>query len=573
MKCEIVEGLLSAYHDSALDAPLQREVADHLQTCAQCSAVLTDYERFDALLTDLPRAEPGPELHDRIFSAPEYLALLRERDREQTHDTDHPTVPAVAVNAPRRTTPPWRRALIPAAAALLLAMGGGLLAHNGFRASSSGPTSQHGLPAYGNPGSTGVPLAAGNRVVYLRNGRLWSAAETGNQPTQALTPAGEQVVAWATSPTVSSGGATLVAYVDAHGTLSVIRADGQSNQVVFRPGADGQPGPGFWSTALGAEVRATLRWSPDGQQIAYLVLTGNGQTALSIFGAGPSGTAHTATSGPVTTGVTVGNISWAPDSSHIAYTETSASGTSLWVYDQSTQGVTEVTSLLDPGAPGAQMGQVAWTGDAHRLGLTWSAVNGGGVVAISTWSTGDQVPTRLYAASTSSAVAAYSADAGQWLVGDDTRLLTISPASGTIGDAATLAAPASAILWNAQGTDAAVLSWDSLAIWTAGTPLTLVGTGVTPTVAIAWAPGGQSLAYATTSGVDIARVSDQNGAWTTAAYATAGPRVMSLAWAPDGQGLAVARANGVMVLSGSGTARLVDSAQADNGMLVWTVAG
>lgn len=573
MKCESVEGLLSAYHDSALDAPLQREVADHLHTCAHCAAVLSDYERFDTLLTDLPRVEPSPELRDRIFSAPEYLALLRDLDREQARGTDHPTVPAPAISVSRRAAPAWRRALLPAAAALLLATGGGLLAHNGFRASTNGPGYHQGMPAYGNPGNEGIPLAAGNRVVYLRGGRLWSAAESGNQAAQALTPAGEQVVAWAAAPKVAAGGATLVAYVDSHGVLSVIRADGQSNQVVFRPGADGQPGPGFWSTPLGVEARAALHWSPDGQQLSYVALTGNGQTALSVVDAGQPGTVHTISSEPITSGAIVGNITWAPDSAHVAYTQTTTSGTSLWVYDRTTQDVTEVATLINPSTPTAQVGQLAWAGDVRHLAVTWSATTTHGVSSIYTWSAADYLPSRLYATSTADTVAAYSSAADEWLVGEGTHLVTISLSSGAVSEAGMLDAPAAALTWNAQGTAAAILSGDSLSLWTPNTPPTMLAQQVDPAVVPAWAPDGHSLAYATTSGVFTAQVTIQNGSWTTSTHKAAGTGATTLAWAPDGQGLAIAQAHAVAVLAASGTTRVVDTAPADSGTLAWTVAG
>ncbi len=55
MNCEQVEELLSAYLDDAL-APEERvDVAAHLQECSQCSSILVDFRRFDALLKQLPR--------------------------------------------------------------------------------------------------------------------------------------------------------------------------------------------------------------------------------------------------------------------------------------------------------------------------------------------------------------------------------------------------------------------------------------------------------------------------------------------------------------------------------------
>src|SRR5581483_870307 len=78
MNCKWAEKHLSAYLDDALDPPLSGEVAEHVAQCAHCREILEDYRRFDLLLRQYPRVEPGPELKERLFSSPEMIALLRE---------------------------------------------------------------------------------------------------------------------------------------------------------------------------------------------------------------------------------------------------------------------------------------------------------------------------------------------------------------------------------------------------------------------------------------------------------------------------------------------------------------
>ena len=75
MNCERVEELLSAYLDNALASEEWQEVIAHLQTCTNCSAMLIEFSRNDALISHLPRVSPDPALRNRIFSSPEFLEL------------------------------------------------------------------------------------------------------------------------------------------------------------------------------------------------------------------------------------------------------------------------------------------------------------------------------------------------------------------------------------------------------------------------------------------------------------------------------------------------------------------
>jgi hypothetical protein len=75
MNCEHVKELLSAYLDNKLAPDELADVTGHLQQCAQCRPILADFRHNDALLRQLPRVGPSPELRDKIFSSPEYLEL------------------------------------------------------------------------------------------------------------------------------------------------------------------------------------------------------------------------------------------------------------------------------------------------------------------------------------------------------------------------------------------------------------------------------------------------------------------------------------------------------------------
>src|SRR5690348_17114290 len=109
MNCEQVEELLSAYLDNALAPEERLSVAIHLHHCNRCSNVLADFRRFDALLSELPRVHPAPELRERIFSSPEYLELTGTFDARATAEeeqvADNWTVPHPTAKNVRRNTP------------------------------------------------------------------------------------------------------------------------------------------------------------------------------------------------------------------------------------------------------------------------------------------------------------------------------------------------------------------------------------------------------------------------------------------------------------------------------------
>src|SRR6266705_2184361 len=104
MNCERVEELLSAYLDNALASEEWQEVIAHLQTCTNCSAMLIEFSRNDALISHLPRVSPDPALRNRIFSSPEFLELTGTFDISSEAQQDW-TVPKLPAKSPRRDTP------------------------------------------------------------------------------------------------------------------------------------------------------------------------------------------------------------------------------------------------------------------------------------------------------------------------------------------------------------------------------------------------------------------------------------------------------------------------------------
>ena len=104
MNCERVEELLSAYLDNALASEEWQEVIAHLQTCTNCSTMLIEFSRNDALISHLPRVSPDPALRNRIFSSPEFLELTGTFDISSEAQQDW-TVPKLPAKSPRRDTP------------------------------------------------------------------------------------------------------------------------------------------------------------------------------------------------------------------------------------------------------------------------------------------------------------------------------------------------------------------------------------------------------------------------------------------------------------------------------------
>lgn len=84
MICEQVKEFLSVYLDNQLALEEREAIATHLQACTECSNVLADFRRIDALLCQMLRVAPDASLHQKIFSSAEYKEIIA-LDSESPH--------------------------------------------------------------------------------------------------------------------------------------------------------------------------------------------------------------------------------------------------------------------------------------------------------------------------------------------------------------------------------------------------------------------------------------------------------------------------------------------------------
>src|SRR5438132_1431910 len=271
MNCEQVEELLSAYLDDALAPEDRREVAAHIQTRTNCSALLAEFSRNDALLSHLPRVSPDPALRERIFSSPEFLELTgtfdagTEVQKEWTaprlpaksprqNPAGRPqlvaipggrsTLPTAAVNPRARRSTQQRRSsrglavlFVSIAAVLIVAFAIASLLRLNFWLHQT-PTAASGAITPPTGSQQGGPLSAGLRVVFLSQGTLLSALADGSRQADRLTPANVTVAEnWVVSPAqAGSSAGDKLAYIDLQGSfVHVIRSDGQQDTIVQPP--------------------------------------------------------------------------------------------------------------------------------------------------------------------------------------------------------------------------------------------------------------------------------------------------------------------------------------------------
>ena len=69
MQCERTRELLDAYHDQELDLRERREVAAHLETCSNCSAIASEIRHVSQQLAVVGREPVSTELRARITAA------------------------------------------------------------------------------------------------------------------------------------------------------------------------------------------------------------------------------------------------------------------------------------------------------------------------------------------------------------------------------------------------------------------------------------------------------------------------------------------------------------------------
>ena len=418
MKCEQVKELLSAYLDDSLawgetaesTSEIQSQITTHLQDCIQCSAELADFRRFDALLAQMPRVDPGPALRERIFSSPEYFELtgtdnLTRMDKDLTLPykkigRDAPGRPKlVALPGGRRVSPNststlttqtaplvqsrtqkrhkrWGLRVMQVAivATLFLTLGVGSLIgwnlwlKNTHLVSSTSTITPPAAPAVGGP------LPAGMYFVFLRDGSLWSTPADGSTKTKRLTS--QQVTVaedWVISPPLPGRFAgDKLAYIDLqHAYIHTIRSDGQSDTVIRQPLMKAGISPALvWDTNTGAAILDSLSWSRDGSMLAFVAdPTGTGATNLYILSS-ETGTVQMV---PLPGKGSVSNPVWSPDGIRIAF-ELSHNGLmSILDYNTQNHGLLVITNNVNvQGRANDTLLSLDWSPSTDAPAITWS---------------------------------------------------------------------------------------------------------------------------------------------------------------------------------------------------------
>lgn len=535
MTCEWVEGNLSAFLDDALEPQARENVAAHLADCSTCQGLMDDYRRDERLLRALPTVHPGDRLRERIFSSPEYAALTRQMD------------------SPPRPLVSWK-ALLPAAALIALTVGAGFYAHE--RLTSTNTTHTPKSNTIGAPSNFAYPLAPGQRVVFLRNGALWSAPETpasgaatASAP-QQLTPTSAHVVAWSVAPASGAHGGHLVAWVDGNGSLHLVRADGLASTVVAHIAPAGQ--------------QVSLVWSPDGARLAFSAVDASGVTTLRIATvSGPAITSGVQLGAPIAvTGRLAIAPVWSANSQALAWV---TSGVSQGVWTTRNGTVTQVAVQADPADGQAAVTRLGWSGES----VTWATQRAGQITGVFAAIPGATSATRLTPESAPYNAAALGSNG--WLLAGQGALWRIGAGASAPTRVASLSGPVREIVWSPDGKRAAVLASSRLSLWSAETGLTLVSSSAAD-VAPAWSADGQRLAWVDGGQAVIARIQGGQSAGRVNAGAVSAPA--TLAWSADDGALAISDAQGVYLASADGQSFTLLTSQAPSASnLSWSTAG
>jgi Putative zinc-finger/WD40-like Beta Propeller Repeat len=623
MNCKWAEGHLSECLDGTLDPAVRDEVVAHVESCSNCKAILDDYRYFDGLVGSLPRYEPSPELRDRIFASPEFAEILHSLNghgatlshpsvlshpvtmTSQAPESDSPAaahdrplgplpfaadLPAPEAPAPaggggeaeparrrhRGGAPPWVRIGIglSAAAAVVVMVGSALLIKQGL--------SDHRKP--GEPSITNVggfpgqtPLPAGSRVVFERQGALWSAPEQGGAA-QRLTSSSVIVGSgWVVSPVRNGAGGDRVAYIDLKtGLMHVVRSDDQSDHTVGqRVVPADMVSAAIWSSAERQAILGGLAWSPDGTRLAYLVdADGTGHLSLAVVGADGSGAALVSPTGSSSLSL----ATWSPDGLRVAYVQTTDAGQqSVWEYNTAEKQSLQVSTSAAPGGSGtAVVRKIGWMASSAGAVVTWAS----GDTASGSYSglyafhiLVDSQPRALTPPGWSFSAADFSAAApggGSWLLGDGAALYEVPALYGGRMQLVAVPGGVGEVAWAADGSSAALVTGSGeLRVWAHGALSGTLASGVALQPALAWAPDGSALAFVGIDGhIAIVRI---GSAGPQAAASVSGlSGATALAWAPDAQTLAVSTETGVSLVGSSGAVQ-VDAHSAE-GRLVWSVA-
>jgi Tol biopolymer transport system component len=594
MNCDRAGDLLGAYLRDELMPSTRAEVQEHLDHCASCRADLD----LDRLVFELPRVEPSAALHDRIFSSPEYQEIARavslynhpgaaHSNGRSSHNGDAPVGDSISAsgvfphltvlrpsgpmaregtNGQQRSVAParrksqridWQRMAIRmavAAAVLVLVLGSALVAKNALQKQPTAAT----IPTFDPAGPVAGPLAAGNRAVYLHDGRLWSAPENGPQIRSPLTDTSVTVApGWAVAPATGPNGTHHLAYIDLKtGTLHIIQTDDRDDLTVGSVAPKGTNLTAFWQSAEGQAVLGGLVWSPDARQLAFIA-DRNG-TGAAVWVVNADGSAARSISGAASADALPSLPAWAPDGSNLAYVLTGNGGASIWDYAFDGSSAQMLEQQASPeGAANDVVGSLHWTSDTLNPTITWSVKQAAGKLVDGLWSYRlDETPhlVRLTPGGALFSAVDYSQQAGgvgSWLVGQVGVGLRSVHADGSAVNG--LAAGSVVFAqWSPDGSSAlyvlaqAGVSPGSLWTWTPllGQHQLVMNDALTP--APAWSPDGQYILYVANGQVWMAQATGNSELVSGVSAATA------LSWSPDGQRLALATAKGVTVSNPDG---------------------
>lgn len=614
MNCDRAGELLGAYLRDELVASTRAEVQAHLDTCASCRADLDTYR----LVFELPRVEPSAALQERLFSSHEFQEIARAVSLQHSSGgaliegsaPDHHTPVGDSISAngnghysqlrvlrPSGPTPvgssngnhrpatsaqgkirriDWQRMAIRmavAAAVLVLVLGSAVVAKNLLQTQQPAASSSSFDPA----GPVTGPLAAGDRLVYLHDGRLWSAPENGKQGRSPLTDTSVTVApGWAVAPAVGPNGAHHLAYIDLKtGTLHFVQTDDRNDVTVGRVAPQGTDLKTFWQSAEGKAILAGLAWASDARQIAY-VADPNG-TGAALWVVNSDGSGARPVSGKASKGAIPSLPAWSPDGSNLAYVLTSQGVSSIWdaAFDGSAPQMLEAQA-----SPQGDAGEVVrglfWTSDTLSPTITWSAGKASSVLIDGLWSYRlNQSPhlMRLSQPGATFSTVDYSMQAGNvgsWLVGEvGVGLLSVHAdgseskglAPGTIVAARWAADSPSALYIVAQAGSTTGTLWT----WTPLLGQRQIASDVALSPLPVWSPDAQQVLYMAEGQAYIALASGPS----RALYAVDGASALS--WSPDGLHVAVAGAKGIsLTAAGDGG----PGGQVDNvggvDVMIWT---
>jgi hypothetical protein len=542
MNCEQVKELLSAYLDDTLAQAERQQLAQHLHTCAGCRAILADFRRFDALLAQLPRVSPDPSLCEKIFSSPDYLELtsLSYAARNATavsvrpgkrNDPGRPRLVALPggrlSNPPPSPEPPQRnrfqrlvrkpwaqRTMLAAMAALLLitVAAGSFSGWNLWQKLANVIADAPNITPFA--GSLSHPLPSGLRLVFLRDGALWSAAPDGKTDIARLTPDSVQVATnWAVRPPLPGHPAgNFIAYIDRQqGYVHIIRSNGQDDKTLPQPLL--KQSHIAWNSEAGTAILSSLRWSEDGNMLAFAAdPTGSGQTDLYLYSLQTEQIQHVT---PPLKGV-ISQPVWSPDGVRIAFKLSHDGKTGLLDYNTHSRYTLSLVSAVNTADnPHDSILSLDWSPTATTPTVTWSVGVAGHVHSVWSQRVGiGHKATALELASGEYTEASYSRTGngtyGHWLlVTTATGNLTTVDLVGTT-KTLTTGKQISAAGWSPDGT--AITYFDALSANKGSLHIIDVATGtntqIAPSVATipapTWSHDGQRLAYSTGSQIQIA---------------------------------------------------------------------